>query len=186
MEDREILELFFERDESAIIEVQKKYGSRCRTVARNILSDRQDEEECVNETFLKVWNNIPPANPKFLGAYLCKITRYTAINMLKIRTAAKRSGSKADILLDELGECVSCDSSVELRIEDKEILEQIDKFLWKQTDLNRKVLMLRYWYCFEISEIGCRMGISENNVSVILSRTRAKLKRFLKKEGYEI
>lgn len=186
MDDSEIVQLFRDRNETALSFTEKKHGKRCRTVAENILRNREDAEECVNEAYLKLWESIPPHNPEALGAFLCKIVRYTAINVLKARNAGKRGSGTAAVAFEELEECIPDKSSVESTYESKEMLAAVNSFLRQIPVENRRMFILRYWYCCELSEIAERFGARKNTVSVILNRTRGSLKKYLEKEGFEL
>lgn len=183
MEGKEIIELFFKRDESAVEKTAETYGSYCKKIAMNILDSHEDSEECVNDAFLKAWELIPPNRPEKLSAFLGKLTRNLAINKLKYRSAEKRGSLKSDLILDELSEVISDNSSVELQQERKELIREINGFLRKLPGQKRNVFIRRYWYCDSVKEIAVSNGLSENNVSVILNRTRKKLKQHLEKKG---
>lgn len=183
MESNEIIQLFFDRDEAAISAVSEKYGAYCSKIAFNILTSREDSEECVNDAFLKAWELIPPYRPEKLSAFLGKLTRNLAINTMKYRSAEKRGGRQTELILDELAEIIPSDSSVELEQERKELIMEIDLFLKKLPPQKRNIFICRYWYCDSIKEIAASNGLSENNVSVILNRTRKKLKQHLDKKG---
>lgn len=184
MEGNEIIQLFFDRDERAIAALSEKYKAYCRKIAENILGSREDSEECVNDVFLKVWELIPPNKPKQLSAYVGRLTRNAAIDKLKRRTAEKRGGdSNRDVVLDELAEVIPDNSSVELEQERRELVEEINRFLKKLPTLKRNIFVRRYWYCDSVKEIAADYGIGESNVSVILNRTREKLRVYLNKKG---
>lgn len=183
MESNKIIQLFFDRDEAAIAAVSEKYGAYCSTIALNILTSREDSEECVNDAFLKAWELIPPNRPERLSAFLGKLTRNLAINRLKYRSAEKRGSCQTDVILDELSEVIPSDSSVELEQERKELMTEINRFLKKLPLQKRNIFICRYWYCDSVKEIAASNGLSENNVSVILNRTRKKLKQHLEKKG---
>lgn len=185
MDDSEIVQLFRDRNEIALSFTEKKHGKRCRTVAENILKNREDAEDCVNEAYLKLWELIPPHDPEALGAFLCKIVRYTAINVLKARTAGKRGSGTAALAFEELEECIPDKSSVERTYEGKEMLSAVNSFLRQIPVENRRMFVLRYWYCCELPEIAERFGVRKNTVSVILNRTRGRLKKYLEEEGFE-
>lgn len=186
MEDNSIVQLFLERNEAAISATEKSHGKRCRRIAENILGNREDAEECVNEAYMKLWESIPPHSPEILGAFLGKIVRCTAINMLKSRNAEKRGNGNLPLVFDELEDCIPDMSRVEDALEGKEIAAAINSFLRQCPDENRRIFVLRYWYCCELPEIAKRLGIRKNTVSVILNRTRKKLREYLEKEGYSI
>lgn len=183
MEGKEIIELFFKRDQGAVEKTAEVYGSYCTKIAMNILGSHEDSEECVNDAFLKAWEIIPPNRPEKLSAFLGKLTRNLAINMLKHRLAKKRGSLETDLILDELSEVISDNSSVELEQERKELMNEINGFLAKLPKQKRNIFILRYWYCDSVKAIAASCGISENNVSVTLNRVRKKLKQHLEKKG---
>ena len=185
MDDSEIVRLFFDRNETALSITEKKHGKRCRAVAENILKNREDAEDCVNDAYLKLWELIPPHRPEALGAFLCKIVRYTAINVLRAKNTGKRGSGAATVVFEELEECIPDSNSVERSYESKEMLEAVNGFLRKIPIENRRMFVLRYWYCCELSEIAERFGVRKNTVSVILNRTRSRLRKYLEEEGFE-
>ncbi|MCM1217179.1 MAG: sigma-70 family RNA polymerase sigma factor [Roseburia sp.] len=183
MEDREIVELFWQRSEDAISEASKKHGAYCSYIAFNILQNIQDCEECVNETYWKAWGAMPPSRPNCLSTFLGKITRNLSLNRYKQNTAAKRGGGQLPLALEELDECACGQSDME-QLEDRElIVGTLNKFLLALPKQHRKVFVRRYWYFSSIEEIAKEYGLSQSNVKTILSRTRAKLKTALKQVG---
>lgn len=185
MEDDKIIELFYAREEQAIVELSKKYGAVCSKVANNILSNSLDAEECVNDAYLGAWNTIPPQRPAPLLAYICRIVRNLSITRYHSNAAVKRN-SFYDVALDELEECLASVESVEAEISAKELSGLLDRFLETLDEENRVMFMRRYWYADPVSDIAERFYMSGNTVSVRLSRLRGRLKKFLRKEGYEI
>ncbi len=184
-DDGKIIELFMARNEQAIDELSKKYGAVCKSVSLNILKNAQDAEECVNDTYLAVWNAIPPAHPDPLRAYILRIVRNLSIKKYHANSAAKRN-SHYDAALDELDECLFGPDSVERELESSELSCHLDAFL-DTLDRNSRVMFVRrYWYSDSVSEIAQKFGMSAHNVSVRLSRIREKLKKYLKKAGFEI
>ena len=183
LEDSKIIKLFWDRDENAIKEVSDKYSAYCRSIAHNILGNVGDAEECVNDTFLQAWNSIPPHKPLFLRAFLGKITRNLSFNRYNYNNAKKRGRGEIALVLDELTECIGI-SSVENEIEAKELSAFINKFIRTLPHRDGNIFIRRYYFTESVKSISDRYGISENNVSVILNRTRAKLKKQLIKEGY--
>lgn len=186
MDDETIIKLFFDRDENAIAAVSRKYGGYCRTIAKNILEDAQEAEECVNDTYFKVWESVPPEKPKILSAYLAKITRNLAIDRFRKNRSRKRGGNGTELILEELEDCVSDGGSVESAAERHELIAAINRFLEKQSAKNRVIFVSRYCYCESVRLIALRFNMKENNVSVTLNRLRARLREYLKKEGYEL
>jgi len=186
MEDREIVGLFLERNSEAIKETATKYGSYCRSIAKNILGSDEDAEECVNDTYLKAWNTIPPHCPEKLSTYLGKLTRNLSFDKFRHRNAHKRGGGEIALVLEELGECVSGTDSVEAEFEKKELAYAVNSFLDTLSKEKCNIFICRYWYVLPVSEIAKRFGKSENNVSVILNRIRSELKKYLSERGYDI
>lgn len=131
MDDGEIIKLFQSRNETAITELSNKYGRYCRVIADNILKNISDTEECINDVFLKVWNSIPPAKPKFLSAFVARITKNAALDKYNMNRSAKRGNGRSPVAFDELGDLISGTESVEVNVENKELLEAINKFLAK-------------------------------------------------------
>lgn len=185
MDDSKIIDLFFERSEQAIVALSQKYGAVCNAVAKNILSNTFDAEECVNDAYLATWNTIPPQKPSPLLTYVCRIVRNLSIKKYHANTAAKRN-SFYDVALDELEDCLSSVITVESEVEAKELSHHIDEFLDTLDKESRIMFVQRYWYSESVSAIADRFRLSQNNVSVRLARTREKLKQYLKKEGLEI
>jgi len=182
MEDKEIIDLYFERSESAIAETDKKYGAYCNTIAYNILQNSEDTEECCNDTYLKLWNTIPPERPSYFKAFIGRITRNLAINMYDRNKAQKRGGGSVELCLDELEECIP-DNSDPYVSEDSVIRDCLDSFLRKLPSEPRNIFIRRYWYMDSTSEIAKRFGVKETKVRVSLKRTRDRLKVFFEKEG---
>ena len=186
MDDEMILDLYWDRKESAITETAKKYGGYCQTIAHNILNNWADEEECVNDTWLHAWNAIPPHRPSPLAAFLGKITRNLSLDLYRKKHREKRGGDGVDLVLDELAELVSGKDDPEGSISEKELKKDINEFLATQPRDRRYMFILRYWYAYSISEIAERFSMRENTVSVNLSRLRSSLKAYLVERGYEI
>ena len=183
MDDSRIIELYFERSESAVAESEKKYGRYCGTIAMNILGNREDSEECVSDTWLRAWNAIPPAKPRFLKAFLGKITRNLALNLLEKNRASKRGGGEGTAVLDELEEGVA-DSGAATWSADRYVLtETLKRFLKDLPEERRVIFVRRYWYMQPVKEIAEDMGIGESKVKMTLLRTRKALAEELGKEG---
>ena len=170
-EDSKIIDLLYKREEQALIELSEKYGTACKRIAGNILKNHRDAEECVNDTYLAVWNTIPPKNPNPLRAYIFRIIRNISIAKYHENTCIKRN-SYYDVALQEM--------------EANELSDLLDGFLETLDKRSRIMFVRRYWYSDSISDLAERFQISNNNVSVRLSRIRGKLKRYLKKEGVEV
>ncbi len=185
MDDSKIIELFFKRQEQAIIELSNKYGSVCLKVAFNILNNKQDTEECVSDAYLGAWNTIPPQNPNPLLSYVCRIVRNLAIKKYHANTAAKRN-SIYDVALDELENCFPSSVSVEDDFNVIETARIIDEFLATLNQKNRIMFVRRYWHSDSIDDLAKLFQTSNHNISVRLSRTREKLKKYLIKEGVSL
>ena len=184
MEDRQIVELYWQKNADAISETAGKYGAYCFTIAENILHNAEDSEECVNDTWFHAWNTIPPQRPGALRIFLARITRNLAFNRLNARNAEKRGGGEVALVLDELGECLGGGADAEAAYEAKELRQCIRRFVRSLPERDGNVMARRYFFAEPVSDIAKRYGLSENNVMVILSRTRKKLKAHLLKEGY--
>ena len=182
LEDSNIITLFYERSEQAIEELDRKYGSIVRKTAANILNNRLDAEECVNDTYLGVWNTIPPQHPNPLVSYVCKIARNIAINRYHAKTAQKRNGNY-DLVLDELEECIPSGVDVETEYESMELTASINRFLAALPKQDRILFVRRYWYADSVSDLAAITHTSPNRISVRLFRIREKLKTSLIKEG---
>ncbi|MBQ3559246.1 MAG: sigma-70 family RNA polymerase sigma factor [Agathobacter sp.] len=186
MEDEKIVQLYWDRNESAITETSNKYGSYCTSIARNILGDFEDAQECVNDTYLNAWNSMPPHRPNLLRTFLGKITRNLSFNKYKHSHADKRGGGETPAVLDELSECVSGKENVEQEIEYQELVKIIDEFLDSLSLEKRKMFVCRYWYNDSISEIAKQFRMKENAVSMTLRRIRSKLRQYLVARGYDV
>lgn len=184
MEYNQIVELYWQRNESAIKETNIKYGAYCHAIANNILHNNEDSEECVNDTLIKTWNTIPPHKPSNLRMFLAKITRNLSFNLFNSRHAEKRGGGEFTLILDELSECIASESDVEDECIVKELAQSIQAFIENLPERDGNIFLRRYFFSESISAIADKYLISENNTMVILSRTRQKLKKQLIKEGY--
>lgn len=182
MSDEEIINLYWSRQENAISETDKKYGNYCNTISLNILQNIEEAKECVNDTYLKVWNTIPPQRPNVFKAYLGKITRNLAINKYEKKIAKKRDYT-LEIALEELNECIISNNNVEKEFNYNELVNMLNVFLSKLSKNKRKIFLERYWYLYSIKEISYRNKISENNAKVTLLRIRKQLKKYLKEGG---
>lgn len=185
LEDPKIIELFFARAEQAITELSAKYGTACSRIARNILKNNLDAEECVSDTYLAAWNTIPPQKPDPLRAYIFRITRNIAIAKYHANTSQKRN-SHYDVALEELENCFASPATVEQEISVKELTQKIDSFLDTLDRDHRIMFVRRYWYSDSIPVLAEMFQTSNNNVSVRLSRIREKLKKYLRQEGFEL
>lgn len=184
MEDSEIIALYWQRSPDAVSETDKKYGAYCFAIAENILHNAEDAEECVNDTWLRVWNAMPPQRPNVLRLFLARITRNLAFDRFRARSAEKQGGGEMALVLDELAECLGGGTSTEAAFEAGELREYIQRFVRALPERDGNVMARRYFFAEPVADIAKRYGLSENNVTVILSRTRKKLKAHLLKEGY--
>lgn len=186
MEDDKIIRLFQSRDEMSISELSRKYGSICRRTAQGILGDFTETEECLNDTYMRVWESIPPAVPRSLAAFAAAITRNLALMRLRARHAEKRGGGETALSFDELEDFVSGENSIENEAERKELIDAVNEFLRKLPKQQRQAFVRRYWGCLSVSEVAQCLGMTESNVTVTLTRVRKKLKEYLTKRGYEL
>ena len=183
MEDDKIIELYFKRDETAICQTQIKYGKYCYTIAKNILGDHLDAEECVNDTYLEIWETIPPNRPEIFSAYLAMIARRRALDRYRYNNAQKREGSKATVSLEELVGCISAVTRLDDEIEDDELANMISDFLYTLPEKECNVFLRRYWYFDSLEDICHRYGYGQSKVKMMLKRTRDKLAKYLEKEN---
>ena len=177
-DDEKIIELFFERSEQAIRELDIKYGKLCRNLSYNIVNSRRDAEECVNDAYLGAWNAIPPARPDPLLSYIVKIVRNISLKIYWQKEAAKRSGHYT-VALEEIEGCIADQKTVEDEIEARELARIIEDFLDTLTVENRVIFMRRYWFADSYKDIAELVGLSEKNISVRLTRIREKMKQYL-------
>lgn len=185
LSDAEIVSLFLARDEAAITAVNLKYRDYCWTIAKSILKNQQDAEECLNDTWLKAWESIPPNEPQNLGAFLATITKNICINRYDNSHAKKRGKGELPAVLEELSECTASRNNVEKEFEHKLLVEAINEFLGTLPRDKRDIFVLRYWYCLSTGEIAKRVGaVNRGSVSVTLLRTRRALAKFLEKRGF--
>ena len=186
MTDKEIINLYWKRSEKAIVETDKKYGPYCYSLSYNILSNKEDAEECLNDTYMKTWNTIPPTRPTHFMAFLGKIIRNISLNLLKKNTAKKRGGDIIKIVSDELEDCIPDNNSVEAEIDYHILMNCINSFLSGQPSTKANIFVRRYWYMDTIPLISQRFKMNENTVSSILFKMRKELKKTLEKEGINI
>ena len=184
MEDSQIIELYWQKNPDAISETADKYGAYCFAIAENILHSAEDSEECVNDVWLRVWDAMPPQKPDVLRLFLARITRNLAFDRFRARSAEKRFGGEMALVLDELAECLGGGAATEAAFEASELRECIRRFVRSLPEREGNVMARRYFFAESVADIAKRYGLSENNVMVILSRTRKKLKAHLLKEGY--
>ncbi len=182
MEDKQIISLYWERNQDAITQTAEKYGNYCTAIARNILQNEEDAEECVNEVWLGAWNSIPPNRPEHLPGFLGKLTRYKAIDRLRAQNRKKRGGNAITVVLDEIAELTPSGDGPEQEILNQELVEAINRFLASLPAVERNVFIVRYWYLEDLAGIGKRFGFSYGKVHSMLHRTRNKLRQYLQEE----
>lgn len=184
MEDEQIINLYWERDEAAIAESSQKYGTYCHAIADGILHSAEDAEECVNDTWLRAWNAIPPERPSALRFFFAKITRNLSLSRWRKHHADKRGGGRMPLILDELRECTDHTADVESQADYHAMQESLHRFLHSLPDRELRLFLGRYFYAKELSELAGISGISVKNVSVILYRVRKRLHDHFIKEGF--
>ncbi|MBE6697804.1 MAG: RNA polymerase sigma factor [Ruminococcaceae bacterium] len=182
MQDSQIISLYVARNENAITKTAEKYGDYCTSIALNILQNMQDAEECVNDTWLRTWNSIPPASPSSLGSYVGRITRNLAFDRYKNSHRQKRGNGQIPLALEELEEITASDYDVQNAWREAEFMDLINRFLRKLPERQRNIFIRRYFYTDSVSDIAKRYGISQANVLKILSGVRLRLKDTLDKE----
>lgn len=182
MEDEKIIGLYWDRNEDAIVETSSKYGKLCFLIANNILANHEDSEECVNDTYLGLWNAIPKQRPSRFSVFVSRITRNLALKKFEYLSAAKRN-PEAVCSFEELGECVSGKEYVENELENRRIEQAIDTFLWQQGEEKRNIFIRRYWYFESIENICKRTGYSQSKIKSMLFNMRLKLRDYLESEG---
>ena len=186
MQDEKIVALYWQRDENAIGETERKYGRYLSRIAYNILSDWEDSREAVNDTYLKAWNSMPTHKPCVLSTYLGKITRQLSIDVFRTRNRVKRRASEYALSLSELEDCVSGGETTEQSVELKMLAEAINAYLYTLPADARSTFVCRYYFADSIREIAVSRGMSEAKVKSMLYRTRQGLKEHLEKEGYTL
>ena len=179
MEDEKIIALYFARDEKAIAETDRKYGTRCRRLGIRILGNPQDAEECCNDVWLKAWNTIPPQKPAFFSAYRVKLMRNAALNLYEKLHAEKRGGTQTAVLLDELEDCLAAPDDIEAQISEAETGELLRRYLKNVSEEARNIFILRYVYMMPVKDIAEKYEIGVSKVKVSLHRTRKGLRDFL-------
>lgn len=185
MEDKQIVELYWERSETAIAETEKKYGRYCHYIAYQILYNDEDAEQIVNDTYLKIWNTIPPQRPDLLKSYAGMISRQLALNAYEMQHTQKRGG-QVPLVLDELSECIPGSANSADMGDNIALSDALDRFIRSLPRRTRNIFVRRYFYMSTISEIAEDFFMKESNVTMHLLRTRRKLAQFLKKEGFDI
>lgn len=186
MEDERIVELYWQRNETAISETEKKYGPYLYRIALNILADREDSLESVNDTYMKAWESMPPNRPMGLSSYLGRITRFVSIDRLRRKTSLKRKSSQYTIALSELKDVEQAGNVTEEAVDSILLAEAINTFLKKLPELDRNIFVGRYYFLDSVKIISGYTGISASNVKIRLYRIRLELKEYLRKEGFEL
>lgn len=185
MDDQKILDLFWERDESALAEVDVRYARLYKGLLRRVLSDEQDVQECANDVLLALWNSIPPNRPQYLGAYICKIARRLGIDRLRYNTRLKRN-PEYQVLLSELEDCLPDPSSLQEESQSEALRSVLSEFVRGLEPPTQIFFVRRYMYLETVAELAARFEKSENYISVRLYRARKKLKGILEKEGISL
>ncbi len=183
MDDKSIVDLYWQRSDKAIEETALKYGSYCRTIAYNILLNSEDSEECVNDTYLSAWNSMPDKRPERLSPFLAKITRNHALHKYEGQHRVKRGGGETTLAMDELLECIPSKQNLEAQLEAKELAAAINNFLSLLPTQEQKVFVCRYFFMASIAEISEKFHFSRSKTLSMLHRTRQKLRKFLLQEG---
>ena len=186
VEDKQIIDLYWSRAETAISETAKKYGRYCHSIAFNILHSHEDSEECVNDTFFNAWRAIPPQHPGKFAAFLDTITRHLSLNKWEQYSAEKRGRGQVPLVLEELNDCIPASENVEQVVDDLALTELLNRFLGTLSTDSRKIFMRRYWYMNTIKEIAKGYSMSESKVKMSLLRSRKELKQLLEKEGFDL
>jgi RNA polymerase sigma-70 factor (ECF subfamily) len=183
IEDNCIVELYWARSESAVLETSLKYGKHCYAIAYNILFNAEDADESVNDTYMGAWNSMPPHHPSVLSTFLGKITRRVSLNKWKERRCDKRGGGELELALDELSDCISSSDDIQQAIEVRELSNAINSYLLTLPETERNVVC-RYWFFSSIIEISEKFSFSQSKIKSMLFRTRGKLHDYLQKEGF--
>ncbi len=183
MEDSCIVDLYWSRSENAITETMAKYGKYCYTIAFNILANKEDADESVNDTYMGAWNSMPPHRPSVLSTFLGKITRRLSIDKWRARIADKRGGGEIELAIDELSDCIPAGNSIEPEVETAELAKMINDFIKMLPLTEKRVFICRYWYLDSIASICQQFEFTNSKVKSMLYRTRGKLLVYLRKEG---
>ena len=183
MDDKELIQLYFNRDEQAAAETYRQFGGYCYTIANNILGNAQDAEECVNDVLIRLWEQIPPNRPDNFFGFITVLTRRIACTRFTAARAKKRGGGEAAVAFDELNECADSET-VDEQIDSKAFGETLNTLLGTLKPDHRKIFMQRYWYFCSVEDIAKNLKLTKSKVTVTLMRTRAKLRDYLKEEGF--
>ena len=186
MEDTEIVALYWARDEAALAESETKYGGYCRAIALGILESREDAAECVNDTWLRAWEAMPPRRPSRLDTFLGRLTRNLSLDRWRARRARKRGGGQTELALHELEECLPAVSGPEGEVEAGELAESLNRFLEALPREKRVLFVQRYWYLRPMEELAALHGVGKNTAASTLFRLRAQLRKHLEREGFTV
>lgn len=186
MEDNQIIDLYWARSQQAIAESERKYGAYCHTIARGILDREEDAEECVNDTWFRAWNAMPPRRPNILSAFFARLTRNLSLDRWRLSRAAKRGGSQVEAALQELEDCLPDRHGPDEYLEASETAALISAFLRQQPELDRRLFVRRYFYMESTASLGTRFGLGQSQIKSRLHRTRQKLRAALEKEGIAV
>lgn len=186
MDDKDIIQLYWDRNDQAIQATSEKYGHYCKAIAKNILNNEEDAEECVNDTYLNAWNAMPTHWHKQLATFLGKIARNLSFNKYKHNHAVKRGGGEIVLALDELADCISDIDTVEQVIDCQQLIRSINSFVRSLPTVKRNIFVRRYWYADSVLSIANDYGMLKGTVSKTLERTRKQLKAYLTERGFEI
>ncbi len=184
MTDDQIIALFFDRNEEALRQTAKKYGRYCYSIALRIVGDPEDAEECVNDSYLNLWNCIPPHRPEQFAAFLGKITRFSALKKERANRTQKRGGKQFLMAYEELAECLPGKEDPAEQIQMQELADAINRFLDRLSDDEQRCFVSRYWYFDSIAEIAQKTGFTKSKTKTLLYRCRKQLREYLKKEGF--
>lgn len=179
----DITQMFWNKEEEAVAKAMESYAHYCHKIALNILDNREDSEECVNEAFLKAWESIPPNKPESFAGYIGKLTRNFAIDLYRKKQSEKRGGGQVPLVLEELSECVGGGKDIDENLRYKELTAALNEFLKALPKLKRNICVMRYSRLEPVSDIAEKLGVKESYVLTTLSRTRKKLKQYLEKRG---
>ena len=186
MNDNDIIELFFQRNQDGLLEAQRKYGAYCQSVARNILGSEEDSQECLNDLWLKAWNAIPPERPRLLRAYFAKIIRNLAINRHQAQRARKRAGDRFTLSLEELADCIPDPNTPEEALWAGELSRSLNAFLETEKEPDRVLFVRRYFSCQSYEEMARDLGLSLGQVKTRLSRMRDRLRKYLNARDFSV
>ena len=183
MDDKNIVDLYWEKSEAAIAQTDAKYGKYCRYISYNVLKNKEDSEECVNDTYLRAWESMPPTRPQYLAAFLGKITRNLSLDRYRKNAARKRGGGQVEYVLEELKECIPSSKCTEEIVDELALTKVLNDFVGGLDEEKRKIFMRRYWYMSSVREIADDYEFTVSKVKMVLMRTRNELKELLEKEG---